>query len=59
MRRLQIKNFYAEKGRHKQNHKVDRKIGVLKQCWQGQMAALNVLAHLWDYGLMYEAELLS
>ena len=50
---------WTEKGRHNQNHKVEREIGILKARWRRRMIDLNIPARLWDYGLVYEAEILS
>ncbi len=39
---LRIKMHWAEKGRKNQNHKAERKIGILKQRWQRRMARKQV-----------------
>ena len=49
----------CEKGTGKQNHKAECVIGLLKQRWQRLMADLQVPKRLWDYGLIYEAGILS
>lgn len=59
IRRLKIRIKYIEKGRHKQAHVVDREIQELKKRWRRRMTELNVPKRLWDYGLVYESELLS
>ena len=50
---------WAEKGRSKQNAKAEREIGILKERWQRCMVERDVPQRLWDYGLKYEAEILS
>ena len=50
---------WSEKGTGKQNHRAEREIGLLKQRWRRRMADLNVPKRLWDYGLVYEAGILS
>ena len=50
---------YAEKGRKNQNHRAEREIGILKTRWKNRMAAKGVPSRLWDYGLVYESEILS
>ena len=54
-----IQMHYAEKGRKNQNHRAEREIGILKSRWKNQMAAKGVPSRLWDYGLVYESEILS
>ena len=50
---------WAEKGTGKQNHKAEREIGLLKQRWRQRMQDRKIPTRLWDYGLVYEAGLLS
>jgi hypothetical protein len=57
--RHHIKMHYAEKGRSKQNHRAETKIRELKQRWKNQMTDKHVPSRLWDYGLVYIAEILS
>jgi hypothetical protein len=59
IRRYHIKMHYAEKGRSKQNHKAETEIRELKQRWKIRMAECQVPSRLWDYGLVYIAEILS
>jgi hypothetical protein len=40
-------------------NKVERVIGELRRKWRGRMAPRGIPARLWDYGLVYEAELMS
>ena len=58
-RRHRIKLHWKEKGRPNQNHLVEREIGILRQRWAARKTAMQIPARLWDYGLVYEAELLS
>jgi hypothetical protein len=41
------------------NHKAETEIQELKQRWKIQMAEHQVPSRLWDYGLVYIAEILS
>lgn len=50
---------FAEKGRKNQNAQAERENGVLKSRWKVQMQRKNVPSRLWDYGLVYEGEILS
>jgi hypothetical protein len=54
-----IKLHTAEQGRKNQNHAVEREIGFLSRCWKLQMQKKNGYSWLWDYGLVYEGELLT
>ena len=59
VRHHRIDMKWCEKGTGKQNHKAEREIGLLKQRWRRRMADLQVPKRLWDYGLVYEAGILS
>ena len=59
VRRHDIQMHWIEKGQHWQNFRVEREIGILKTRWQRQMQERGVPSRLWDFGLEYEAELLS
>ena len=59
VRHLRINTHWAKKGRHQQNHKAEREIGILKQRWRRRMDEMNIPQRLWDYGIVYESELLS
>ena len=59
IRRLDIRIHYTEKERKNQNHKVEREIGILKARWKRRMVDRAVPSRLWDYGLVYEAEIMS
>ena len=57
--KFHIQMHYAEKGRKIQNHRAEREIGILKTRWKNRVAANGVLSRLWDYGLVYESEIIS
>ena len=59
VRRHNIRLHHTEKGCHNQNHRVEREIGILKQCWKNCMSQKGIPSRLWDYGLVYEAEILT
>ena len=59
VRRYRIRHFMSEKGRKNQNHAAEREIGVLTRRWRSRMRKMKVPKRLWDYGLIYESELLS
>jgi hypothetical protein len=59
VRHYRIKMHWAEKGRHNQNHHAEREIGILKERWKQRMTQKSVPKRLWDYGLVYEGEILS
>ena len=56
---MRIQLCHKEKGRYKQNHAAEREIGFLSERWRRRMAKKSVPRRLWDFGLVYEAELLS
>jgi len=58
-RRMRIKMFTTEQGRKNQNHAAEREIGMLAKRWKLRMRKKKVPKRLWDYGLVYESELLS
>jgi hypothetical protein len=49
----------SEQGCKNQNHAAEREIGRLAKRWRLQMTRKRVPKHLWDFGLVYESELLS
>ena len=49
----------TEQGRKNQNHAAERKIGFLAKRWKLRMTKKKVPKRLWDFGLIYESELLS
>jgi hypothetical protein len=60
VRRRQIKMRMAEKGRGTtQNHRAETEIREVKTKWKTRMRASQVPARLWDYGLVYIAEIQS
>jgi hypothetical protein len=58
-RRMRIKLYTSEQGRKNQNHAAEREIGFLAKRWKLRMQKKKVPTRLWDYGLVYESELLS
>ncbi len=58
MRRMRIKLFTSEQGRKNQNHVAEQEISFLAKRWKLQMQKKKVPRQLWDYGLVYEGELL-
>jgi predicted GIY-YIG superfamily endonuclease len=59
VRHLRIRVQNAEKGHSNQNHKAETKIRELKKRWKTRMIERKVPKRLWDYGLVYMAEILS
>ena len=55
--RMQLHNLVQV--RHSNNHAAEREIGLLAKCWKSQMTKKVISKYLWDFGLVYEAELLS
>ena len=49
----------TKQGQKNQNHAAEHEIGMLAKCWKLCMAKKNVLKHLQDFGLVYEAEIMS
>jgi len=58
-RRMRIKLHTTEQGRKNQNHAAKREIGFLAKRWKLRMQKKKVPKRLWDYGLVYEGEILS
>ena len=58
-RKMRIRLFHTEKGRKNQNHAAEREIAFLAKRWRLRMAKKKVPKRLWDFGLKYEAEILS
>ena len=58
-RRMRIQLHTTEQGRKNQNHVAEREIGFLAKQWKLRLQKKKVPTRLWDYGLVYEAELLS
>ena len=59
VKKMRIIVHWSEKGRHLQNHKVDGEISLLKQRWYNIMDQRRVPKRLWDFGLVWCAEVLS
>ena len=58
-RRMRIKLHTSEQGRKNQNQAAEREIGFLAKRWRARMHKKKVPKRLWDFGLVYESELLS
>jgi hypothetical protein len=58
-RHMRILLHTTEQGRKNQNHQAEREIGFLAKRWKLRMTKKSVPKQLWDYGLVYESELLS
>jgi hypothetical protein len=56
---MRIMLHTTEQGRKNQNHAAEREIGFLAKRWKLRMTKKNVPKRLWDFGLVYESELLS
>lgn len=60
MRRLHIKPRIAKKGRSiTQNSRAEAEIREVKTKWNARMRSSQVPPRLWDYGLVYIAEIQS
>jgi hypothetical protein len=57
--RMKIRMRRAEVGRSNQNYAAEREIGELKKRWRNRMLRQRVPKRLWDYGLIYEANILN
>jgi hypothetical protein len=58
-RRMCIMLHTTEQGRKNHNHVTEREIRFLAKRWKLRMVKQKVPKRLWDYGLIYESELLS
>ena len=58
IRRHEIQTHHNEPYTSKQNRAEDQ-IGVLRRRWKRRMAKKHVPRALWDYGLIYESEILT
>ena len=56
---LKIKLQRSETGRSNQNYATEREIGELKKRWRNRMLKRQVSPRLWDYGLIYETNILN
>jgi hypothetical protein len=59
IRRFKIKMRWTELGRKNQNKHAQLEIGELKKHLRRRMLAKREPKRLWDYGLVYEAKILS
>ena len=57
--RLKVRVRSSEAGRKNQNYAAESEIGTLKKRWRLRMNKKTVPKRLWDFGLVYESELLS
>jgi hypothetical protein len=57
-RRMRILLHTTEQGRKNQNNAAKREIGFLAKRWRLRMTKKAVPKRLWDFGLVYESELL-
>ena len=57
--RLKVRMRRSEVGRSNQNHIAEREIGELKKRWRSRMLKKKVPTRLWDYGLVYESNILN
>jgi hypothetical protein len=57
-RMMRITLQMTEQGRKNQNHAAEQEIGFLAKRWRLRMTKKQVPKCLWDYGLVYESELL-
>jgi hypothetical protein len=58
-RQMWIKLDTAEQGRKNQNHVAEWEIKFLSKHWKLRMEKKKLYSWLWDYGLVYEGELLT
>jgi len=58
-RRMRICLHTAKQGCKNQNHAAEREIGTLAKRWKLWMTKKDVPKWLWDFGLVYESEILS
>jgi len=56
--RIKIMTKVTESGRHNQNHRAEGDINELKKRWRRRMSQANVPKRLWNFGLVYEAEIM-
>ena len=55
---MRIMLHTTKQGCKNQNHAAESEIGLLARCWKLCMMKKKVPKHLWDFGLVYESELL-
>ena len=56
---MKIRLKRSEVGRSNQNYAAEREIGELKKRWRNGMLKRKVPPRLWDYGLVYETNILN
>ena len=56
--RIRIRLHTLEQVHRNQNQAVDREIGFLAKLWRDRMHKKKLPKRLWDFGLVYESELL-
>ena len=55
---MRIRLHTSGQGRKNQNQAAEREIGFLAKLWRARMNKKKVPQSLWDFGLVYESELL-
>jgi len=56
---MHIRCHTMEQGRSNQNHPAEHEIGNLAKRWKLQMTKKDIPKHVWDFGLVYESEIMS
>ena len=56
---IRIRLHTLEQGHRNQNQAAEREIVFPAKCWRARMNKKNVPQWIWDFGLLYESELLS
>ena len=57
--RLKIKMKRSEKGRSNQSYAAEHEIGELKKRWRNRRLRRKLPPRLWDFGLIYESNILN
>ena len=57
--RISMQPQNSEQGGQNHNHTSEHEIGLLAKCWRRRIINKVITKRLWDFGLVYEAELLS
>jgi hypothetical protein len=57
--RLKIRLRRSEAGQSNQNYAAEREIGELNKHWRNCMLKSKAHPQLWDYGLIYESNILN
>lgn len=58
-RKMRIQLHFTEEGRKNQNMHAENEIRLLSQRWRLRMTKKKVYKRLWDFGVIYEGELLT